>query len=116
MKTHFILVASLVLSSCIVTPRMETHYDSDCAIAHKTMVLTTQQVNLLEGQVCGGGDCGGLLVGMLLIPPASAVVSGSIALVGNTVFWVEHTARCIQAQRQVTSVEHAIETALPPEI
>lgn len=107
MGTRFAVAASLVLSGCIVTPSMETRYDPGCALARKTMVLTTQQVNLLQGLDCNGGDCGGLLVAMLVVPPASAVVSGSIVLVGNTVFWVEHKARCVYNQRQLTAAESA---------
>lgn len=113
MKTHFVLVASLALSACIVTPRMETHYDLGCDVAHKTMVLTTHQVDLVQGLNCGDGDCGDLLVGMLVIPPASAVVSGSIAIVGNTVFWVEHKARCAYNRRQLAIAEPASATLLP---
>ena len=115
MNTRFALIASLALSGCIVTPRTTTHYDSGCAVAHKKVVLTAQQVDLMQGRNCGNYDCRGFLMSLLIVSPASAVISSSIAIVGNTMYWVEYKARCASVEQQLTSAEPTPGT-LSPEI
>lgn len=45
-------------------------------------------------QSCRGDACAALLVAAGVITATSAVVSGSIAVVGNVVYWFELQGRC----------------------
>jgi hypothetical protein len=47
-----------------------------------------------QGLSCSD-NCGPLLVALALVAPASVVVSGSVVLVGNTVYWAERPRQCL---------------------
>ncbi len=86
--------AMLLLSGCyIVKPRTIVAYDDECEIGFRKMILTVEQVGTLPGY-CNGSGCGEAVVLGLIATSASAVVSGSIVLVGNTIFWMEKRGRC----------------------
>lgn len=44
---------------------------------------------------CANADCAGVLLVGGVVSAASAVISGSIVLVGNTVYWLEKRGRCV---------------------
>ena len=78
-------------------PRTVEVYDSGCQIAARYMTLDLQQVGGFAG--CSNQGCAALLVTLGAVTVASAVVSGSIVLAGNVVYWFERQGRCVfQAQ------------------
>ncbi len=86
------LSATLMASACIVVPRTETSYDPDCRITTHRMMLDTVQVGRINN--CSyKQDCVAIVLG-LGVTAASAIVSGSIAVVGNAVYWAERQAGC----------------------
>ncbi len=88
-----LLLASL-LSACVVVPRTETVFDDDCKILKRQMLLDVQQIGYFGG--CANNGCVALLVGAGAVATASAVISGSIAVIGNVVYWLERQGQCFR--------------------
>lgn len=86
------LLPALALSACIVVPRTTESYDADCRVVAKHMELTTVQVAGI--QHCSNNGCATALAVIGATAAASAVISGSIVLVGNVVYWFEKQGRC----------------------
>lgn len=86
------LVLSLLLSSCVVVPVTREVVDPNCRTVTREVALAAAYVGGF--QRCGGEDCAALLAALGVVAVASAVVSGSIALVGNVVYWFERQGRC----------------------
>ena len=85
---------ALLLSGCIVVPQTITTYNSGCELVSRRVQLKQVQVQVFER--CGGNDCAVLLAGYGLVAAASAVVSGSVAVAGNVVYWLEEQGRCVR--------------------
>jgi hypothetical protein len=91
MRLLLVFLFSL-LQGCIVLPRTVETYDPDCRIVGREMMLDVVQVGGFAH--CHGEGCATLLVAMGVVTATSAVVSGSIALVGNIVYWLERRGQC----------------------
>lgn len=74
-------------------PNTTITYDERCQIYQRHMNLEVQQVGTVMG--CRGEECVGLLLVMGAVSAATAVVSGSVVVVGNIVYWLERQGRCI---------------------
>ena len=85
------LMAAL-LQACVIVPRTVTVYDADCKIHARQMVLQVEQVGAFGG--CVNQGCAALLVAAGVVTAATAVVSGSIAVAGNIVYWFERQGQC----------------------
>lgn len=88
------LFTSLALSACIVVPRTTESYDADCRVVAKHMELTTVQIGSIEN--CSNSNCAAALALVGATVAASAVISGSIVVVGNVVYWFEKQGRCVR--------------------
>jgi hypothetical protein len=86
------LACGLSTTACVVVPQTREVYDSRCKVLTKEVVLETAVLG--QFQSCGGRECQVLLVSMGLVTAASAVISGSVAVVGNVVYWFERQGRC----------------------
>ena len=82
------------LAGCIVLPQTEIVYDPDCKV--HTRQVTLQAAYVGGFQRCAGDGCVAMLAAAGLVTAASAVVSGSIAIVGNVVYWLERQGRCLR--------------------
>lgn len=92
------VLASLVfltLPACIFVPRTTAAYDAACRIEAKQMTIEVAQLGSFGG--CQGKGCVELLVGAGAVAAASAVISGTIVVAGNIVYWLEKEGRCIVA-------------------
>ncbi len=87
-----VLAAPLALSACVFVPRTTTVYDHDCQVHARQMELAPVQIAVLGG--CHNNECSVLLVAAGATAAASAVISGSIVVVGNIVYWFEKQGRC----------------------
>ncbi len=97
-----LLGLSLTLGGCIVMPRTEMHYDDACDVEYKHITLTAEQVNLASASMqCDSRECAIVLAAQLLAIPVSALISGSIVLVGNTMYWAQHKGACMRAPEPV---------------
>lgn len=88
-----------VLAGCVVVPRTVENYDPQCQVVARHMTLEAWQVASLGG--CSNEGCVVLLAAAGVTAAASAVVSGSIAVVGNAVYWLERQGRCVPAPAPV---------------
>ncbi|MDF3012932.1 MAG: hypothetical protein K0Q78_1136 [Cellvibrio sp.] len=99
------LLAS-ALCACVVVPEKVASYDQKCMVATQKIELTVEQVAAFHDWDlhCTHFDCKSELVGLIassaLVTTSSAVVSGSIALVGNTLYWMENQGKCLNPNRQ----------------
>lgn len=83
------------LAACIVVPQTREVYDPECRVLTRQMTLETAYVGGF--QRCAGDGCLALLSAAGAVTAASAVVSSSIALVGNVVYWFERQGQCMRA-------------------
>jgi hypothetical protein len=89
-------VAAL-LQACVYVPRTTEVYDADCRVSSRHMNL--EPLQLASIQQCGNEGCVVLLVAAGATAAASAIVSGSIVIVGNIAYWFEKQGRCQRGTR-----------------
>ncbi|KQU71359.1 hypothetical protein ASE08_00235 [Rhizobacter sp. Root16D2] len=73
-------------------PRTIHVYDEACQITARQMVLDVADVNVISS--CSGNHCVVQLVGQAALLAASTVISGSIVVTGNVVYWLEKKRDC----------------------
>lgn len=88
-----VLLLATFLSGCIVTTEVVERYDEDCQIHTRHVVLNSSQWGML-GECSDTRECTSKLLGAGLISATTAVVSGSVVIVGNAVYWLEKQGRC----------------------
>lgn len=86
------LLAALALAACIVVPQTHTVYDTACQTHTRQVTLEAAYVGGFHS--CAGDACLAMMATAGLVSVASVVVSGSIAVVGNVVYWLELQGRC----------------------
>jgi hypothetical protein len=87
------LVALAALASgCVVVPVTRDVYDADCRMMRREVTLEAAVLGQFHS--CAGQECSMLLATLGVVSAASLVVSGSLAVVGNVVYWMEHEANC----------------------
>ena len=86
------LCAVLLLQACVVLPATREVYSAECRTLTRQMTLETAAVGGFQS--CTGDACKLVLVATGAVTAVSAVVSGSIALVGNVVYWFERQGQC----------------------
>jgi hypothetical protein len=77
---------------CIVLPVTRDVYDPQCQLTRREVTLEAAVVGQFYS--CNAQDCAALLVAMGAVSAATLVVSGSLAIVGNVVYWLEHESNC----------------------
>lgn len=93
------MLVCLLLSSCVVKPTVESQYDHHCQIVKKDITLSVEQLGRFNGLHCSGHhQCKaqflGQVVGTAVLFSISAIVSGSISVVGNTMYWLSEQGKC----------------------
>ena len=91
-SSPWLAVMTLALQACVFVPRTTEVYDFDCRVSSRQMDLQAVEIGGLGR--CHGRECGVILVAVGATAAASAVVSGSIVVVGNVVYWLEKQGRC----------------------
>jgi hypothetical protein len=86
------LSVALALSGCVYVPRVNERYDPDCQITSRQYEL--QPVVMARLDHCRNEECAAALVFAGAVAATSAVVSGSIVVVGNVAYWLEKQGRC----------------------
>jgi hypothetical protein len=87
-----IIAAALLLTACVIVPVTVDAYDPACRTVARQMTLQPVQLAAIQG--CSNQGCAALLAVAGATAAASLVVSGSIAIVGNVVYWLEKQGRC----------------------
>jgi hypothetical protein len=88
-------LAAAFLQGCVFFPRTEAVIDPACRIETKQMTLGVAQFGTIGS--CSGRECGAVLAVLGAITASSLVVSGSIVVVGNVVYWIEKRGKCALA-------------------
>ena len=86
------IAAGLLGAGCVIVPVQTQAYDPDCQVVTRHIEL--QPVVLGQIRQCSGQGCEMLVLAGLGVTAASAVVSGSIAIIGNVAYWAERRANC----------------------
>jgi hypothetical protein len=87
-----ILILSIALCGCIYLPVTKTYHNEECG-TYRRMTLEAHQVVAFVG--CVNEGCAHLLVLAGFVTAASAVVSGSVVVIGKMVYWIEKKAHCL---------------------
>lgn len=86
------LCAAFAIAGCVVVPQTQQVYDPACGVATKQITL---EVAVLPGfHSCRGDGCVALMVTAGVVTVASAVISGSVAVIGNVLYWAERQTGC----------------------
>lgn len=88
---------ALALAACVFAPRTVSVYDPQCQIVTRQMVLDNQQVAAIAH--CQNEGCLTLLVAMGAVSAVTAIVSGSVVVVGNVAYWFEKRSLCRPAAK-----------------
>jgi hypothetical protein len=89
------------LSACIVVPQARDVYDLECRTTTRQVTLETAYIGGFHH--CAGDGCVAMLAAAGFVTAASVVVSGSIAVVGNAVYWLERRGRCVRPPDAATA-------------
>ena len=95
-----LFLALLCLEGCVYLPTTTAVYDADCQVAARKMALQPVQIAAIGG--CTNEGCAALLVAAGATAAVSAVISGTIVVAGNVVYWFEKQGRCMK-QRTATA-------------
>ena len=93
------LLAALIgaaLQACVFLPSTIEFYDPECQILAKHMTLQEVQVAAIGG--CQNQACVAMILAVGATAAASAIVSGSIVIAGNMVYWLERQSNCRRAK------------------
>ena len=90
-RTLFATAMAAAASFGCAYPRTVHVYDEECQVMARQMVLDFAQIN--AGRGCGN-NCISELVGQVAVLAASTVISGSIVVTGNVVYWFEKKRNC----------------------
>ena len=85
-------LASTLASACVIVPVTKDDYDAGCQLVTHHMEL--QAVQVAEINHCTNQSCGAVVIAGLGVTAASAIVSGSIAVIGNVAYWAERRMGC----------------------
>ena len=88
-----ILAATAALAACVFLPETTTSYDHGCGVVQKHMTLKSYQVGAFVS--CRNEGCVELLVVAGAVSATTFVVSGSVAVVGDAVYWLEAKSQCL---------------------
>ena len=92
-RTGCALVAvALALQACVMVPVAKYRYDEGCRTTVKQMTL--EPVQLASIGSCSNEGCVAIVALAGATAAVTAVVSGSVAIVGNVVYWMERAGRC----------------------
>lgn len=87
-----VLASAAALSGCVVVPRTVVVFDEACRTHVRQVTLEVAAIGGLHS--CAGDACAAMLVSAGVVAAASAVISGSIMVAGNLVYWLERQGGC----------------------
>lgn len=85
-------LAGALATGCVVLPATLDVYEPECRAVSHHMVLQTVQI--AEINHCANQGCEALVIAAAATAAASAIVSGSIVIVGNAAYWIERQSNC----------------------
>lgn len=100
MRTLIISILLSLLMGCVYVPETAHSYDEDCNVMRKKKVLALEEAIPMAN--CSNEACALLMVSYGLVTAASFVVSGSIVVISNTVYWLEKPSDCEPKETSIT--------------
>lgn len=91
-----VLVLCFEITACIYVPQTKVVDEPGGHSILRWMLLEERIIFKLQN--CSDNGCVAVLVGTGIVSAASAVKSGSIAVVGNVVYWAERERTCLRNQ------------------
>lgn len=88
----------IFLAGCAYLPKTTEAYSPQCGTTLKHITLTSEQVGAFI--ICDHEACVALLVLAGVVSAASAIVSGSIVVIGKAVYWLENQINCQRKEPQ----------------
>jgi hypothetical protein len=111
-------LAGALCCGCVIVPVQVDTFDYDCKVVTHRVELQAIQLRSFYGCEANNRHFGNVevcevaVIGALGLTAASAVVSGSVMVVGNAVFWAERQATCVAPQAPAPApVASAVESA-----
>lgn len=99
-----LVLLSSTVCACVVAPKKVASYDARCMVSTQKIELTMEQMQIFGDVDCFSKSCTSELTGALftssVIATTSAIVSGSVALIGNTLYWMESQGKCPNSIKQ----------------
>lgn len=96
MKAFFTAALLILLTGCVYVPENAHQYDAKCNVMRKQKVLTLEEAVPMTH--CTNDACALLMASYGIVTAASFVVSGSIVVISNTVYWLEQPSNCKPAE------------------
>ena len=97
----FVVLPLATLTACVYVPRTTAVYDEGCQVMSRQMHLEPVQVGAIRG--CSNEGCALILAAFGATAAASAVISGSIVVAGNVVYWFEKQGSCRRGSTRMPS-------------
>jgi hypothetical protein len=96
---RFVLAATLIsLNACVVVPKKVASYDQKCKVAVQRITLDIEDLGDNRSWSCTNDYCAwdisAEIAQAAFTTATSAIVSGSIAVAGNTAYWLESEGKC----------------------
>ncbi|AWB67129.1 hypothetical protein C2869_12100 [Saccharobesus litoralis] len=94
LQSTLIAILTSLLSACVIYPEKVHYYDEDCGVTSKKYELKKDIEKIEQLGECVGQACAIKLLAVAGITSAELVVSGTVVMAGNTVYWLEKQANC----------------------
>lgn len=95
-KKLYITAFYFTLSACAFVPERTMTFDEKCQTVKKHIKLKAHEIPLFTDS---DEDFEHEAISTILMTPISAIVSGSIAVVGNTLYWLQEIGDCQKDKR-----------------
>lgn len=92
LKFFFVTGLIFLCNACVFYPRTYTVYDRECEIMTKKMELGVTEYTHFSS--CSDDECIDELFFLGFVGAVSAVVSGTVVVSGNMVYWMEKQMNC----------------------
>ena len=113
-RPHLAALLATLLAGCIVVPRTADVYDPRCKTYVRQMVLETEVIGAIGH--CHNDGCAVMLASMGIVSAASAVIAGSVAVIGNIVYWAERGGQCPPGTPAQAPAQAPVPAPAPPPV
>jgi len=102
----FMLTSIFLLNACVTIAPVEKVDNDNLRCQLSTKKLSLKAISHRVGFSCGGSECLVALGVSALYTASTAVISGSIVLIGNTVHWLEKQGSCDDGLLNISVKNH----------
>jgi hypothetical protein len=92
LPTVALILSALLLAGCAASVKVVNVYDPKCQINTRKVTASVEQVRALDA--CSNEQCVAQVLEVAVSSIAAPIVAGSVAVVGNVVYWLEKAATC----------------------